>query len=340
MPEHDERAVGCLLPIDAERLGLLDRAERELDPFQHRLFVHYLRRADPDLAESIRAAAAACKMSIPTVRKVRQELVELGYIETRAGQPVVVTVLGLERVQDITHVATESGEGVQDIAHEPEKPGEGVQDITHGDDGDVQDIAHAAAESGTGVQKMTHDAPAGVQNIAHDLARAESPDSTESESLKDSQDKDTDKDQVPHSATPGVAARASPPPPPGDSPERPRNPWYDAVYDIWGYVAQLNGAMQNMLRGQSRAAGFKAGNVSVELIPADVRAWAAWYRQTALHGDMTLNMLEDRMKIASSIARWDASGRPTVDRPPEPAATVTRPQLFRKQPPIRKAATT
>lgn len=89
----------------------------------------------------------------------------------------------------------------------------------------------------------------------------------------------------------------------------PRNDWYDAVCEVWGYSGALNTAMAKMLQGKSTAPQFKAGNVTVEITPDDLRAWAKWYRETQLRNDPDLNMLEDRMKIASSIANWHSTAR-------------------------------
>lgn len=92
-----------------------------------------------------------------------------------------------------------------------------------------------------------------------------------------------------------------------------RNDWYDAVFEVWEYTGELNGAMQKMLQGKSKTPQFKAGNVGVVITPDDLRAWAKWYRQTKLGGDPDLNMLEDRMKIASSIENWYGGPRQQAD---------------------------
>lgn len=97
-----------------------------------------------------------------------------------------------------------------------------------------------------------------------------------------------------------------------------RNPWYDAVSKVWEYRGAMNGAMVKMLQGQSDAPAWKIGNVAVAMTPDDVLDWAAWYRKTELKNNPDLNMLEDRMKIASSIERWDAIGRPRGNKAASP----------------------
>lgn len=90
------------------------------------------------------------------------------------------------------------------------------------------------------------------------------------------------------------------------------NPWYDAINVIWRYTGAMNGAMQKMLQGKATAPSWKEGNVRVYMTPDDTLTWAAWYRATELHGDEKLNMLEERMKIASSIEYWHSLGKPTA----------------------------
>lgn len=98
-----------------------------------------------------------------------------------------------------------------------------------------------------------------------------------------------------------------------------RNDWYDAIMDIWHYTGAMNGAMEKMLRGVATDPAWKAGNVTIPdqkpLTSAHIRAWSAWYRATELGGNDSLNMLENRMKIASSIEYWVAMGCPMAPEP-------------------------
>lgn len=82
------------------------------------------------------------------------------------------------------------------------------------------------------------------------------------------------------------------------------NPMYDAIKDIWGYTATMNGAMAKMLTGIATAKGWKEYNLETPIPPDGLRLWAKWYRETALKGDESLNMLEERIKIQSSITQW------------------------------------
>lgn len=104
--------------------------------------------------------------------------------------------------------------------------------------------------------------------------------------------------------TTGAAVETPDPPPLGVNPPRPPNAWYDTVKAVWGFTQSYNGEMQKMLQGTSTRNGFKEYNLDPGLTPEDLRAWAAWYRRTELRGDPNLNMLEDRMKIQSSITAW------------------------------------
>jgi len=123
---------------------------------------------------------------------------------------------------------------------------------------------------------------------------------------------------------------------PKAKPARPRNPWYDAIMDIWHYTAEMNGAMEKMLRGQATAKAWKMGNVAEPITPDDLRAWAAWYRKTELKGDTSLNMLEDRLKIASSIGYWYQSVRKPP--PPETETKSDFDQLSPEEQAARRAA--
>lgn len=99
--------------------------------------------------------------------------------------------------------------------------------------------------------------------------------------------------------------------PPAKPKKRAPNPMYDAIFDIWGYSDSMNGAMAKMLTGVATKPQWKDGNISPPMTPEDVRAWAAWYRRTEQGDDPDLNMLEERMKIQSSVNAWRAAGCPT-----------------------------
>lgn len=103
----------------------------------------------------------------------------------------------------------------------------------------------------------------------------------------------------------------------GESASKPRNVWYDTVSEVWGYSGSLNGEMQKMLQGKSKRAQFKDGNITPGMSPEEVLAWAKWYRLSELNGNDNLNMLEDRMKIQSSVMKWREMGRPSEVSKPE-----------------------
>lgn len=87
-------------------------------------------------------------------------------------------------------------------------------------------------------------------------------------------------------------------------PERPRNPWYDVVFDIWHYTASLNGVMAQFLQGKAKQKGYKEYNLTRAITPEQVYEWAAWYRREKLHGDKKLSMIAEPIKVQSSIYEW------------------------------------
>lgn len=91
------------------------------------------------------------------------------------------------------------------------------------------------------------------------------------------------------------------------------NPMYDAIKDIWGYTATMNGAMAKMLTGIATAKGWKEYNLETPITPDGLRQWAKWYRETALKDDENLNMLEERIKIQSSITKWQETHQTVGD---------------------------
>lgn len=89
------------------------------------------------------------------------------------------------------------------------------------------------------------------------------------------------------------------------TPAHPPNAWYDAIKAVWGFTESYNGEIAKMLQGCSTRKGFVEYNLARDsLTPDDLRAWGRWYRTTELNGDPNLHMLEDRMKIQSSITAW------------------------------------
>lgn len=82
-PKQDERQA-----IQSENehkffTMMLNMADDELDPFQYRLLGHYIRWAGHGgiHQEGIRQTAKVCRMSVNTVRKTREQLAQMGYIE-------------------------------------------------------------------------------------------------------------------------------------------------------------------------------------------------------------------------------------------------------------------
>jgi hypothetical protein len=100
--------------------------------------------------------------------------------------------------------------------------------------------------------------------------------------------------------------------------ERAANPMYDAIKDIWGYTAARNGQMAHLLNGTATKKGYAEYNLEQPITPDELRQWAAWYRQTALGGDAKMSMVEELIKVQSSITRWQeltADGGTGADDP-------------------------
>lgn len=86
--------------------------------------------------------------------------------------------------------------------------------------------------------------------------------------------------------------------------ERAANPMYDAIKAVWGYTAARNGQMANLLTGKATKKGYAEYNLDQPVTPDELLQWAAWYRKTALGGDEKMSMVEELIKVQSSITRW------------------------------------
>jgi hypothetical protein len=99
--------------------------------------------------------------------------------------------------------------------------------------------------------------------------------------------------------------------------ERPRNLWYDVVLEVFGLSAELNGRMQNILRGKETRKSYKQYNVEPPLTePDEVRQWAKWWR--AQGNNKNLEMVSSIAKVQSSIMTWQHGGKVTPEERPEP----------------------
>lgn len=136
---------------------------------------------------------------------------------------------------------------------------------------------------------------------------------TENTDTKDinTKDQSIEDQSIKDSVAPEVATAS-----PKKTEPRKRNPFYDAIYKVWKYTAALNGEMQKMLQGTSTRKGFKEYNLDKPLTPEGLLCWADWYRETELGGDEDLNMLEERIKVQSSISRWQQLGEPGMSNTP------------------------
>ena len=96
------------------------------------------------------------------------------------------------------------------------------------------------------------------------------------------------------------------------------NQWYDAVFDVFGLSAQLNGQMRNILRGKETRKSYKQYNVSPPLTePDEIRQWGKWWK--AQGNNKNLTIVTSIAKVQSSVMGWIKAGKPT-------AKDMTRPE--------------
>lgn len=123
-----------------------------------------------------------------------------------------------------------------------------------------------------------------------------------------------------------------------DAPQpRPDDPWYDAIKDVMGYEAGLNGMMARMLQGKKGPRGWQAFTLDPALTPEELRAYAAWYYRYDLQPDGTYRRLDEdktwhvsrqsHAKLESDLIayrRWKAAHQPA---PATQAAVATPPSV-------------
>lgn len=107
--------------------------------------------------------------------------------------------------------------------------------------------------------------------------------------------------------------------------ERPANPWYDAIVEVFDLHAKLNGAMQKILQGKANKPPHKDYNLETPLTdPEQLLAWGRWWK--ANNPDLTI--YTSVAKIQSSITGWQCEGMPDVRKsepqsyPPDHTPTV------------------
>lgn len=84
----------------------------------------------------------------------------------------------------------------------------------------------------------------------------------------------------------------------------------DAIREVWHYTASRNKNFADMLRGVSKIKGLRENNLATPVMADELIRWAAWYRATELKGNADLNMVEQPVKIQSSITYWQELGKP------------------------------
>lgn len=100
-----------------------------------------------------------------------------------------------------------------------------------------------------------------------------------------------------------------------DGKVKPRNVWYDAIFEIWKYTAARNTVMAQMLQGVAKQKGYKEFNLEKPITPKQALAWACWYRKTEFQNNPKMSMLAEPIKVQSSISTWLELGEPDVRAP-------------------------
>jgi hypothetical protein len=82
---------------------------------------------------------------------------------------------------------------------------------------------------------------------------------------------------------------------------KPKDAWYEAVFETFKYTGGRNVDMQKMLRGEATKKGYAEYNLDPPLrTPDELLKWRDWW--LADHDD--LSILEARDKVQSSIGTW------------------------------------
>lgn len=100
---------------------MLNMADDDLDPYQYRLLGHYIRKIGhgENDREGLKQTARICRMSLPKLRKTRDELVTMGYIniteptEAEQAQGIAAVIEVMDRwAENIARYAKKGGEVV------------------------------------------------------------------------------------------------------------------------------------------------------------------------------------------------------------------------------------
>jgi hypothetical protein len=117
---------------------------------------------------------------------------------------------------------------------------------------------------------------------------------------------------------------------------KPKDAWYEAVFETFKYTGGRNMDMQKMLRGEATKKGYAEYNLDPPLrTPDELLKWRDWW--LADHDD--LSILEARDKVQSSIGTWrndllNKAVAPKADQPvyhrakaEEPKPTAITPEI-------------
>lgn len=100
-------------------------------------------------------------------------------------------------------------------------------------------------------------------------------------------------------------AAQSAPPSKNVVPFKPRNHWYDAIFEVWGYTAGLNGNIEKMLRGRATKKPYKDYNLEMPLEESgEILEWRKWYIQVKCKGRDDTIIVSKLEKIQSSFGEW------------------------------------
>lgn len=255
----------------------------DLGPYEYRLIGHYKRVGVS--WEGTRKVAGKCQMSVAMVSKTRKTLVTKGLIR--------VEMLTRKELADRGLVSDKKPDDKTKICVVS------VVDVTK------QNVARYETQM---LSLPVHLVNTPVHTMNTPVHQVNERIVLEEERLK-------------NPLAPEKGADSEPPETPKK--ERKRNPEYDAIFSVWGYTESLNGAMAKMLKGTATDKKFKPGNITPALSPEDLQEWAAWYRHTELHDDTSMNMLEDHLKIQSSVTKWRQEKAAVISRPATHAVSST-----------------
>jgi hypothetical protein len=113
-------------------------------------------------------------------------------------------------------------------------------------------------------------------------------------------------------------------------PVRPRNLWYDVIFEVWGYTGGRNGDWEKLLRGNAIKKGYREYNLDPAMDdPDELRQWKRWYMtvKSGGGGRKDAQLLRAQEKVQSSIGEFRA-----YRQNPPASANGARPPMVVQRP--------